>query len=93
MARVTKAQMNAMAVRFLNARRAFGLDTEVERVGVSAGSEYYGNSTTITMYKNDHKIVRQECLSRSPSRAYDELRMATVALEDLRWDLDRKGRP
>ena len=93
MARVTKSQMDAMAVRFLNARRAFGLDTEVERIAVSAGSELYGNSTIITTYKGDHKIVQQKRLSRSLSRAYDELREATVALEDLRWDLDREGRP
>ena len=93
MARVTKSQMDAMAARFLKARRALGLDAEVERIAVSAGSELYGNSTIVTTYKEDYKIVQQKRLSRSFTRAYDELRMATMTLEDLRWDLDRKGRP
>ena len=84
--------MDMMAERFLNARRAFGLDTEVEWIAVTAGSEYYGNSTLITTYKGGYGIVWQERLNRSLSRAYDELRMATVALEDLRWELDRKAR-
>ena len=93
MARVTKSQIDAMAVRFLNARRAFGLDAEAERIGVTAGSELYGNSTTVTAYGSDYKILWQKCLNRSLSRAYDELREATMALQDLRWELDREGRP
>ena len=92
MARVTKDQLDAMAVRFLNARRAFGLDAEAERIAVSAGSELYGNSTSVVLYKNDYGILWTKILSRSPSRAYDELRAATVALEDVLWELEQKWR-
>lgn len=93
MARVTKAQIDAMAIRFLNARRAFGLDAEAEKITVSAGSETYGNPTTVTAYKCDYGVVWQKRLDRSLNGAYDELRAATLALEDVQWELEREVRP